>query len=132
MTTSSATARDYRKAYQILKSGELGDVKMVRASWFGGGPAVKEGHNASEEKVRNWFFYRELSGDILVEQDCHNIDVVNWFTGSHPVKVSGYGGRAIRLYGDVFDNLACTFEFANGNDLQLRGESVRQFRLSGG
>jgi predicted dehydrogenase len=120
--------KDYRQAYQILKSGDLGDVKMVRASWFGGGPAVKTGHNASEEKVRNWFFYRELSGDILVEQDCHNIDVVNWFTGTHPVKVSGYGGRAIRFYGDVFDNLACTFEYANG---MIFSYAANQFNSSG-
>jgi len=120
--------KDYRKAYQIVKSGALGDIKMVRASWFGAGAGIKKGHPASEEKIRNWFFYRELSGDILVEQDCHNIDVVNWFTGMHPVKVSGYGGRAMRLYGDVFDNLACTFEFANG---MIFSYAANQFRSSG-
>ena len=27
-----------------------------------------------------------MSGDIIIEQDCHNIDVVNWFMGTHPVK----------------------------------------------
>jgi len=106
--------KDYRRAYHIVKSGELGDIKMVRASWLGGGPRIKTGHSASEEKIRNWFFYRELSGDILVEQDCHNLDVVNWFTGSHPVRVNGYGNRAVRLYGNVFDDLACTFTFDNG------------------
>jgi len=46
--------------------------------------------------MRNWYFYRDMSGDILVEQDCHNLDVVNWFMGTHPVKVTGYGGRAVR------------------------------------
>ncbi len=106
--------KDYRKAYEVVKSGQLGLIKQVRAAWMGGGPAIKSGHAESEEKVRNWFFYRNLSGDILIEQDCHNIDVVNWFTGRHPIRVSGYGSRQIRQYGDIFDNLSCTFQYEDG------------------
>ena len=107
--------KDYRKAYSIVKSGELGGIKQIRAAWMGGGPAIKTGHAPSEEKIRNWFFYRELSGDILIEQDCHNIDVVNWFMGAHPVRVSGYGSRMSRTQiGDVFDNLSLSFQFADG------------------
>ena len=119
---------EYRKAYEVVHSGELGAIKMVRAAWLGGGAAVQTGHPASEEKIRNWFFYRELSGDILVEQDCHNIDVVNWFTGTHPVRVSGYGSRQIRQYGDVYDNLAATFQFENG---VVFSYSANQFRTPG-
>jgi myo-inositol 2-dehydrogenase / D-chiro-inositol 1-dehydrogenase len=106
--------KDYRKAYEVVKSGQLGAIKQVRAAWMGGGPAIKTGHADSEEKIRNWFFYRNLSGDILIEQDCHNIDVVNWFTGRHPVRVSGYGSRQVRQYGDVFDNLSCSFQYEDG------------------
>jgi len=120
--------KDYRKAYEVVKSGELGEIKMVRAAWIGGGPAIKSGHAASEEKIRNWFFYRELSGDILIEQDCHNIDVVNWFMGKHPVKVSGYGSQQIRKYGDIYDNLACTFQFDDG---RIFSYSANQFRAPG-
>jgi predicted dehydrogenase len=119
---------DYRKAQGVVKSGELGAIKMVRAAWLGNGAPISTGHPAAEEKIRNWFFYRELSGDILVEQDCHNIDVVNWFTGTHPVKVSGYGSRQIRKYGDVFDNVACTFQFADG---VVFSYSANQFRTPG-
>jgi predicted dehydrogenase len=119
---------DYRKAHAVVKSGELGAIKMVRAAWLGNGAPISTGHPASEEKIRNWFFYRELSGDILVEQDCHNIDVVNWFTGTHPVKVSGYGSRQLRKYGDVFDNVACTFQFADGVVFSF---TANQFRTPG-
>ncbi|MCP5109888.1 MAG: Gfo/Idh/MocA family oxidoreductase, partial [bacterium] len=120
--------KDYRKMYRLVKSGELGGIKMIRASWHGGGPRIKAGHPESEERIRNWFFYRELSGDILVEQDCHNIDVVNWFAGAHPVSVTGYGGRQLREYGDIFDNVACTFRFADGRILSY---SADQFRTPG-
>jgi predicted dehydrogenase len=106
--------KDYRKAYEILKSGELGGLKMVRAAWLGNGPPHKTGHPQSEERIRNWYFYRDASGDMIVEQDCHNIDVVNWFMGDHPVKASGYGGRMMRMHGDVLDNLAATYQFPNG------------------
>jgi len=120
--------KDYRKAHEVVQSGELGAIKMVRAAWIGGGPAIKTGHAASEEKIRNWFFYRELSGDILIEQDCHNIDVVNWFMGKHPVKVNGYGSRQVRQYGDIYDNLSCTFQFDDG---RIFSYSANQFRAPG-
>ena len=76
-------------------------VSSARSAWYGqrGSAAdflLRSGHPANEEKVRNWLYYREHSGDIIVEQNCHNLDVVNWFTGTHPTKVSGYGARAVR------------------------------------
>jgi predicted dehydrogenase len=119
---------EYRKAFDVVQSGELGGIKAIRAAWMGNGPPVATGHPASEEKIRNWFFYRELSGDILIEQDCHNIDVVNWFMKTHPVKVSGYGSQMIRKVGNVYDNLACTFQFADGT---VCSYSANQFRTPG-
>src|SRR5207247_4731121 len=65
---------------------ELGAIKQIRASWLGGGLPVREGHPATEEQMRNWLFYRAKSGDIIVEQNCHNLDVVNWFMGTHPTR----------------------------------------------
>lgn len=106
--------KDYRTAYQTLKSGQLGEVKMIRASWMAGDLPLRKGHPASEEKMRNWLFYRDYSGDIIVEQDCHNLDVANWFMGAHPVKVFGYGGRMLRSTGDIMDSLAVTFQYSNG------------------
>lgn len=107
--------KDYRKAYEIVKSGELGAIKYIRAAWIGNGPPIKKGVPAAEEKIRNWYFYREMSGDMIIEQDCHNIDVVNWFTGSHPNWAAGCGSRMVRTdIGDIFDNIAVSFKFATG------------------
>jgi predicted dehydrogenase len=106
--------KEYNTAYDMVKTGQLGPIRMVRAAWLGSGPVPRKGHPESEEKVRNWYFYRALSGDMIVEQDCHNLDVVNWFMGNHPVRVSGYGGQAVRKYGDAYDNLACTFTYPDG------------------
>ncbi|MCP5110961.1 MAG: Gfo/Idh/MocA family oxidoreductase, partial [bacterium] len=119
---------DYRAAHRIVLSGELGDIKMVRASWLGGGARIKTGHPVSQEKIRNWFFYREHSGDIIVEQNSHSFDVVNWFSGMHPVRVSGRGSRQVRMYGNVFDCAACTFQFADG---RLFSYSANHFKGPG-
>jgi myo-inositol 2-dehydrogenase / D-chiro-inositol 1-dehydrogenase len=106
---------DYNAAYQKLKSGELGKLAMIRAAWIGGPLPLRQGHSADQEKIRNWLYYREHSGDIIVEQNCHNLDVVNWFTGTHPVKACGYGGKSLRKSpGNIMDNLGVTFEFADG------------------
>ncbi len=107
--------KDYRKAYNLIKSGELGEIKLVRGAWIGNGPPIKKGVPASEEKIRNWYFYREMSGDMIIEQDCHNIDVVNWFTGTHPTWAAACGSRMVRTdIGDIFDNLAVSYKFASG------------------
>jgi len=121
--------KDYREAYDRLKSGEFGPIRMVRAAWIGGGLPLRSGHPANEEKIRNWLYYREHSGDIIVEQNCHNLDVVNWFTGTHPMKVSGYGARAVRKSpGNILDSLGATFEFADG---MVFSYSASQFTAGG-
>lgn len=106
--------KDYRKAYELVQSGQLGKIQMVRAAWLGGGPAYKENQSPAEEKIRNWYFYKDMSGDIITEQDCHNIDVVHWFTGRNPAKAVGYGTRALRKVGDVLDSLSVTFQYSDG------------------
>jgi predicted dehydrogenase len=107
--------KEYRAAYQMVKSGQIGGIKQVRASWFGGGLPLRDGHPGDQEQMRNWLFYRARSGDIIVEQNCHNLDVVNWFMGTHPVRAQGYGGRQVRTnIGDIMDNLAVTLHFENG------------------
>jgi predicted dehydrogenase len=105
--------KDYREAHRRIKSGEFGAIKMIRAAWLGGSPPIKDGHPASEEKIRNWYFYRDMSGDIIIEQDCHNMDVVNWFAGT-AVKATGYGTQAVRKKGDVYDSLCASLQFADG------------------
>src|SRR5207247_9598338 len=108
---------------------ELGAIKQIRASWLGGGLPVREGHPATEEQMRNWLFYRAKSGDIIVEQNCHNLDVVNWFMGTHPTRAYGYGGRAVRKnIGDIMDNLAVTFKFDDGT---IFSYSADQFAAGG-
>ena len=63
--------------------------------------------NASpdEQRLRNWVWYRDLSGDIVVEQNIHVLDMCNWFLRGHPVKAVATCARKIRTdTGDCKDN----------------------------
>ncbi len=105
---------DYRRAHALVNSGEIGKIRMIRAAWLGTGPAYKPNYTGQEEKIRNWYFYKDMSGDMITEQDCHNIDVLHWFTDRNPVKATGYGSRALRKEGDILDTLSVTFQYADG------------------
>ncbi len=57
---------------------------------------------------------RELSGDILVEQGIHVVDICNWALGAHPLRASGTGGRKGRTdRGDVWSHYAVNFTYPN-------------------
>lgn len=67
-----------------------------------------------EYMIRDWVNWLWLSGDHIVEQHVHNIDVINWFTGMHPTKAVGFGSRQRRVTGDQFDNFSVDFVYENG------------------
>jgi len=70
-----------------------------------------------EWQLRNWLYFSWLSGDHICEQHVHNLDVVNWAVGAHPVRAVGMGGRQVRTgpeYGQIFDHFAVDYEYPNG------------------
>jgi predicted dehydrogenase len=68
--------------------------------------------------ARNWYYFRCLSGDLITEQNIHNLDACNWVLGGRPVSCVGYGGRNVRKYiGDIFDHFNVTFRYPGNVDL---------------
>ena len=67
--------------------------------------------------VRNWTSFSAMSGDHIVEQHLHNLDVANWFLGRTPVSAVGFGGRARRQTGDQFDFFSVDFNY--GDDVHI-------------
>ena len=67
-----------------------------------------------EAMIRDWVNWCWLSGDHIVEQHVHNIDVINWFTGSYPVKAVGFGSRMRRVTGDQYDFFSVEYIYENG------------------
>jgi len=67
-----------------------------------------------DDLVRTWQNWRALSGDHIVEQHIHNIDVANWFCGHPPLSAVGFGGRARRPAGDMYDFFSVDFDYGDG------------------
>jgi len=63
--------------------------------------------------IRNWVSFTEMSGDHIIEQHVHNIDVANWFIGHPPIRALGFGGRARRKTGNQFDFHSVQFDYAD-------------------
>jgi len=113
--------RSYQETIQRIKEGAIGDIVYAKCYWNGGEIWVVErepGWSDMEWQLRNWNYFTWLSGDHIVEQHVHNLDVMNWVLGAHPVRaVSGIGGRQVRTdakYGNIYDHFAVEFEYPNG------------------
>jgi len=123
LKVAAGTQRRHQASYietiKRIKDGAIGDIMVVRAYWVNGGPIWHRGdHGESdiERQVRNWYHYIWLCGDHICEQHVHNLDVCNWVMGAHPVKAWGMGARQQLLgkSGEIWDNFAVEFEYANG------------------
>ena len=67
------------------------------------------------ERLVNWRMYKEYSGGLMAELCGHQIDIVNWMTGSHPEKVTGIGGIDYWKDGrETYDNVRAIFEYPGG------------------
>lgn len=110
----------YVETIKRIHDGAIGDVINAHVWWNQGGlwsHPRKPQWSDMEYQLRNWLYYTWASGDHIVEQHVHNIDVANWVFGAHPVKATALGGRQTRtdpLYGHCFDHFAVEYEYADG------------------
>ena len=111
----------YLETLKRIHDGAIGEVVAGRCYWNQGGvwePKPRQPEwSDMEYQMRNWYYYTWLSGDHIAEQHVHNLDVVNWAKGAHPVKALGMGGRQVRTapaYGQIFDHFAIDYEYADG------------------
>lgn len=112
--------RSYNETIKRLQDGAIGELLYGRAYWNGGVIWVVErqpGWSDMEWQLRNWNYFTWLSGDHIVEQHVHNLDIINWVMNAHPVKALALGGRQARPnqnYGHIYDHFAVEFEYPNG------------------
>lgn len=109
-------ATPYVEMVRRIKEGQIGDIVTVQASYFAGSIPVKWRDDVSpaEARLRAWFWDRALSGDILVEQGIHVVDICNWMLGAHPLRATGTGGRKGRTdKGDVWSHYNVNFIYPN-------------------
>ena len=75
----------YRKVKEILDSGVLGKILSIDAN-----ENITPPHGSG--MMLNWRRNSKYSGPYILEKCCHDIDLINWFTGSIPSRVASFGG----------------------------------------
>lgn len=118
---------NYIETIKRLHDGAIGDIRALHVYWCGGPIGFRprrEGMSEVEFQIRNWYHYLWLSGDHIVEQHVHNLDVGCWVKGEYPVKASALGGRAWQARGDIWDHHAVDYEFADGTHMQSLCEQI--------
>ncbi len=118
------------EAVKRVRDGVLGEILGGQCFRLGGGmtgwgPQQRKAEWSDMEwQLRRWLFMTWLSGDFIVEMHVHNLDVMNWAIGSHPVQCVGMGGRQQRTdpkFGDVYDHFAVEYEYPNGVRVSYKG-----------
>ncbi len=109
--------RDYVETFKQVFEGAIGSVVAANCYWNQSQlwyVKPQKGWSQMEAMIRDWVNWTWLSGDHIVEQHVHNIDVINWFTELHPVKAVAFGARQRRVTGDQYDMFSVDFEYENG------------------
>ena len=113
----------YQEAAKRVHQGDIGKPAFAQVLYYAGRP-VKDrgtpGMDPGERRLLNFFTDKVLSGDIIVEQNIHVIDVANWLLQGHPLKATGTGGTdwSGTPYdtGDAWDHFQVTYWY--GNEVQ--------------
>jgi len=115
--TQRRHSADYLHNKALIDAGAIGQIKGGVVQWNGAVPWIaprRAGETDASYMTRNWLNFWELSGDHIVEQHVHNLDVAVWFIGRLPVSAVGFGGRARRETGNQFDFFSVDYDFGDG------------------
>ena len=118
--TQRRHSKKYREIIRRIHDGQIGEIVAGQGYWNGSDMLGywkwwdKENRSDMEWQCRSWPWFTWTSGDHIVEQHVHNLDVLNWAIQAHPVQCIGMGGRAVRTLGNIYDHFAVEFEYPNG------------------
>ena len=122
-------AQVYQKAKRLADSGAIGAIRLGHAHFHKSEGAWTEAEKlpppkTEAEKIVAWQGWKHLSGDLIVENNVHSIDVLNWFLGGRPKSAIGTGGSTLPKRGDMRDHNFVAFEYENGVQGQLSGTTL--------
>jgi predicted dehydrogenase len=109
--------KDFMETWRRVQNGAIGEIVSAHIIRNGGSLWVikrQPGMSDMEYMLRNWANFCWLSGDHIVEQFIHEVDVMNWYIGKNPVKAMGWGGRQRRVTGDQYDFFSVEYLYENG------------------
>ena len=115
----------YLEAFKRLREGQIGELVNARGFWIGGDPFTRVPYDDPKiEKLRNWFCYSDYSGDFIVEQDCHNFDVLHWFLNARPIRAVGMGGSKVRTSMEISRSPHAVVRVPNGMHVNYEANQI--------
>ncbi|MDD3586320.1 MAG: Gfo/Idh/MocA family oxidoreductase [Thermoguttaceae bacterium] len=111
-----------------INDGILGEILAVRGTYLtshGFTRATRPGDNPLQQEIRAWYNLRWCSGDFLVEQTVHNLDMCLWAFGDkyRPENAFGVGGRMARVEqpqrGDIYDSMGVSYNLPGGRTIDM-------------
>ena len=120
---SVVTGTQYHHSPQFVEScrrirqGMIGDIVSGNCYYNQGAPwyvTRKPGWSDIEYMIRDFFSWYWLSGDYILDQCIHYIDVFGWITNLKPVSAVGMGARARRTTGNIYDFITADLVYEGG------------------
>ncbi len=110
----------FMEAVARIHAGEIGELVGAQEYYMTGpvwSKTRKPTMTEMEWQCLNWYYYNWLSGDHIVEQFVHNLDVINWVFQAHPLSAYAMGGRQRRVepeFGHIYDHFSVEYVYPNG------------------
>jgi predicted dehydrogenase len=105
----------FNKVHDMIQNGDCGQITHIHCNYNRNTDWRVPVDDPKYERLLNWRMYREYSGGLIAELCSHHINVVNWYLGSLPVKVTGFGGIDYWKDGrETYDNVNTIFEYPGG------------------
>lgn len=120
------------EAINRIHDGMIGDIVAAQEYYMTGPIWLRErksGMSDMEWQCRNWYYFTWLSGDHIVEQFVHNLDVINWVMQAHPESAYAMGGRIERVdpaYGHIYDHFSVEYEYPGGVPVEAKCRQINQ------
>lgn len=120
-------ASAYVEMVKRIQRGDIGDLITVQLYYFSSGTTLMPLKNASwdEVRIRNHYYFRAMSGDILLDQGIHMLDVCNWTLKATPINAIGRANATGRQdFGDAFSNFQVIYQYPNNVNVSIHTTKV--------
>ncbi len=118
-----------QELYDRIRSGELGDLSLLRAYRLGG-PAGNAGPRPADQgellyQIQRFHGFMWASGGLFSDYNIHQIDECCWMKDAWPVKAHATGGRHFRgnSLDQNFDNYSVEYTYPDGTKFFFIGRS---------
>jgi myo-inositol 2-dehydrogenase / D-chiro-inositol 1-dehydrogenase len=93
----------YGRIAELIHEGTIGELGMLSS------------HNVRVPFPEGFRYSTERSGGTILEKNCHDFDLYNWYVDADPKRVAAIGGQRVLSEGtDALDHATVIVQYENG------------------